>query len=180
MGQGPCRQQVSSFLQAASGLLRQKGRIVFLNGRPPERTHSTHSYVFVSSKFHSYFDSITRIGAPDFTPTDQDILRARVKTTGISETAFKVGELTMRVWDVGEFGAPHVVHLGFCSPHKSERRVPSGQEMLNEDGCCVRFRLNRRTEKRETQMGELTAPFGTDRVKEHVTRKCPPSRPHGS
>ena len=50
---------------------------------------------------NSYFDSIRRIGAPDFVPTDQDILRSRVKTTGISETHFKIGELTYRMFDVG-------------------------------------------------------------------------------
>jgi hypothetical protein len=34
-------------------------------------------------------------------PTDQDILRSRVKTTGISETHFQIGELTYRLFDVG-------------------------------------------------------------------------------
>ncbi|KAJ9096144.1 Guanine nucleotide-binding protein subunit alpha [Naganishia adeliensis] len=48
-----------------------------------------------------YFDSIQRIGAAGFVPTDQDILRSRVKTTGISETHFKIGELTYRMFDVG-------------------------------------------------------------------------------
>ncbi|KAI8885506.1 guanine nucleotide-binding protein alpha-1 subunit [Backusella circina FSU 941] len=48
-----------------------------------------------------FFDSIDRIGSPDYIPTDQDVLRARVKTTGISETIFHVGELTYRMYDVG-------------------------------------------------------------------------------
>ncbi|KAI8928368.1 guanine nucleotide binding protein, alpha subunit [Entophlyctis helioformis] len=34
-------------------------------------------------------------------PTDQDVLRSRVKTTGITETNFHVGELTYRMFDVG-------------------------------------------------------------------------------
>jgi guanine nucleotide-binding protein G(i) subunit alpha len=38
---------------------------------------------------------------PGYVPTDQDILRSRVKTTGITETMFKVGELTYRLFDVG-------------------------------------------------------------------------------
>jgi guanine nucleotide-binding protein G(i) subunit alpha len=33
---------------------------------------------------YSYFDAIARISNPDYMPTDQDILRARVKTTGIT------------------------------------------------------------------------------------------------
>jgi guanine nucleotide-binding protein subunit alpha len=52
--------------------------------------------------FHySFFDSIDRIGSPGYLPTDQDVLRSRVKTTGISETTFNVGELTYRMYDVG-------------------------------------------------------------------------------
>lgn len=49
----------------------------------------------------SYFNSIARIAATNFTPTDQDILRARVKTTGISETSFVIGDLTYKLFDVG-------------------------------------------------------------------------------
>ena len=31
------------------------------------------------------FDAVERIMAPDFEPTDDDILRARVRTTGVSD-----------------------------------------------------------------------------------------------
>ncbi|KAJ7756705.1 guanine nucleotide binding protein, alpha subunit [Mycena metata] len=48
-----------------------------------------------------YFNSIDRMAAPEYMPTDQDILRSRVKTTGITETAFAVGELTYKLFDVG-------------------------------------------------------------------------------
>ncbi|KAL1743777.1 heterotrimeric G protein alpha subunit B [Schizophyllum fasciatum] len=48
-----------------------------------------------------YFNSIDRMAAPNYMPTDQDILRSRVKTTGITETTFKVGELTYKLFDVG-------------------------------------------------------------------------------
>lgn len=51
--------------------------------------------------FHSYFDSIQRIAAPDYLPNDQDVLRSRVKTTGITETTFIIGDLTYRMFDVG-------------------------------------------------------------------------------
>lgn len=34
-------------------------------------------------------------------PTDQDILRSRLKTTGITETVFDLGALTYRMFDVG-------------------------------------------------------------------------------
>lgn len=41
------------------------------------------------------------MAAPNYMPTDQDILRSRVKTTGITETMFQVGDLTYRLFDVG-------------------------------------------------------------------------------
>lgn len=50
---------------------------------------------------HSFFDSIKRIGSRDYVPTDEDIVRARVKTTGITEVKFNVRELVYRVFDVG-------------------------------------------------------------------------------
>ncbi|KAI9357765.1 heterotrimeric G protein alpha subunit B [Pilaira anomala] len=48
-----------------------------------------------------YFNEIDRISNPDYVPNEQDILRARVKTTGITETKFQVGELLYRMVDVG-------------------------------------------------------------------------------
>jgi len=48
-----------------------------------------------------YFNSIDRMASSGYMPTDQDILRSRVKTTGITETTFRVGELTYRLFDVG-------------------------------------------------------------------------------
>ncbi|KAK9736283.1 guanine nucleotide-binding protein subunit alpha, variant 2 [Basidiobolus ranarum] len=48
-----------------------------------------------------YFDSIDRIGQPDYVPNDQDVLRSRVKTTGITETTFSIGNVTYRLLDVG-------------------------------------------------------------------------------
>ncbi|KAJ7617866.1 heterotrimeric G-protein alpha subunit, GPA1-like protein [Roridomyces roridus] len=48
-----------------------------------------------------YFKELDRLSAPEYIPSDQDILRTRVKTTGITETKFKIGELTYRIFDVG-------------------------------------------------------------------------------
>lgn len=48
-----------------------------------------------------YFDNIGRIAQPDYIPTEQDIVRSRVKSTGISESKFLVGQLIWRVFDVG-------------------------------------------------------------------------------
>ncbi|KAL0096699.1 G protein alpha subunit [Phycomyces blakesleeanus] len=48
-----------------------------------------------------YFDSIDRIGESNYIPTDQDVLRTRIKTTGITETTFVIGTFTYRMFDVG-------------------------------------------------------------------------------
>ncbi|KAG8864586.1 guanine nucleotide-binding protein subunit alpha [Tulasnella sp. 330] len=48
-----------------------------------------------------FFHALERMATPGYLPTDQDILRSRVKTTGIVESVFHVGEVTYRVFDVG-------------------------------------------------------------------------------
>lgn len=49
----------------------------------------------------SFFDSLDRLFSKDYLPSDQDILRSRLKTTGITETVFDLGNLTYRIFDVG-------------------------------------------------------------------------------
>lgn len=53
------------------------------------------------TRVSSYFDAIVRISQANYNPTDQDILRARVKTTGITETHFQIGDLKYKLFDVG-------------------------------------------------------------------------------
>jgi len=48
-----------------------------------------------------YFENVTRMAAPDYVPTEQDVLRSRVKTTGVLETVFEVEDITFRLVDVG-------------------------------------------------------------------------------
>lgn len=48
-----------------------------------------------------FFSSLERLFSPGYLPTDQDILCARLKTTGISEEVFNTDQLTFRVLDVG-------------------------------------------------------------------------------
>uniref|UniRef100_A0AC34QAD4 Uncharacterized protein n=1 Tax=Panagrolaimus sp. JU765 TaxID=591449 RepID=A0AC34QAD4_9BILA len=49
----------------------------------------------------SFLSNIERIGAPDYKPTEQDILLSRIKTTGIVEVKFKMKNVDFRVFDVG-------------------------------------------------------------------------------
>lgn len=46
--------------------------------------------------FCSFLDDLDRLGAKDYQPTEQDILRTRVKTTGIVEVHFSFKNLNFK------------------------------------------------------------------------------------
>ncbi|CAJ0937425.1 unnamed protein product, partial [Mesorhabditis belari] len=48
-----------------------------------------------------FLDNLPRLSAPNYVPTEQDLLRTRIKTTGITEVLFELKGLTFRVIDVG-------------------------------------------------------------------------------
>ncbi|CAI9715898.1 nucleotide-binding G(o) subunit alpha [Octopus vulgaris] len=48
-----------------------------------------------------FLDDLDRLGAKDYMPTEQDILRTRVKTTGIVEVHFAFKNLNFKLFDVG-------------------------------------------------------------------------------
>ncbi|KAK7909673.1 hypothetical protein WMY93_014357 [Mugilogobius chulae] len=48
-----------------------------------------------------YLNDLERISRPDYIPTQQDVLRTRVKTTGIVETHFTFKDLHFKMFDVG-------------------------------------------------------------------------------
>ena len=49
----------------------------------------------------SYYANIDRLFAKGYLPNDQDVLRSRLRTTGITETLFELGQLTYHMFDVG-------------------------------------------------------------------------------
>jgi hypothetical protein len=49
----------------------------------------------------SYYTNIDRLFAKDYLPSDQDVLRSRLRTTGITETLFELGQLNYHMFDVG-------------------------------------------------------------------------------
>ena len=59
--------------------------------------HSKYGHGFYDCLFSlpcpSFFTDALRIGAQNYLPTENDVLRARVKTKGITETKFTVGQL---------------------------------------------------------------------------------------
>jgi len=48
-----------------------------------------------------FFDNIDRYVQPDYIPSVNDVLRARVRTTGIEEAQFKIEDFQFRMVDVG-------------------------------------------------------------------------------
>ena len=86
-------------------------------------------------------DNIDRLASPGNVPNEQDLLRSRVRTTGITETVFGFPSPKLRVFDVGGARSerkkwPYVsngVHrIVFCAP------LSGYDECLIEDATAVR------------------------------------------
>lgn len=60
---------------------------------------SSEFYLMDSAPY--FFDEIRRIASPEYVPNEADVLRARSKTTGIAETRFNMGQLSIHLFDVG-------------------------------------------------------------------------------
>ncbi|KAK0712262.1 guanine nucleotide binding protein, alpha subunit [Apiosordaria backusii] len=59
----------------------------------------TEFYLMDSAEY--FFDEAARIANKEYIPNEMDVLRARTKTTGIYETRFKMGQLSIHMFDVG-------------------------------------------------------------------------------
>lgn len=53
-------------------------------------------YARLAQRLCSFFDQVVRIASPDYIPIEADVLRARTKTTGIYETRFTMGQLSIQ------------------------------------------------------------------------------------
>jgi guanine nucleotide-binding protein subunit alpha len=60
----------------------------------------SHEYA-LNDNLEFYFRNIERMFDPTWIPNDKDILHARLRTTGITETLFEMGNLNVRMVDVG-------------------------------------------------------------------------------
>lgn len=63
------------------------------------RTRRSQFYIMDSASY--FFSNVQRISEMDYIPNVTDILRARIKTTGIYETRFQMGRLNIHMYDVG-------------------------------------------------------------------------------
>lgn len=48
-----------------------------------------------------FFDNVIRISSPSYSPSDDDILKARIRTTGIAPLTFKIQDIKTLLVDVG-------------------------------------------------------------------------------
>jgi len=65
------------------------------------RTYTQRNQFQLLDSTEYFFKNIDRISNPDFVPTQQDVLRCRVKTTGIVESEFDLNGIKFRLFDVG-------------------------------------------------------------------------------
>ncbi|ORX56756.1 guanine nucleotide-binding protein alpha-3 subunit [Hesseltinella vesiculosa] len=59
------------------------------------------SQFYIMDNATYFFENLDRIQQPDYIPTEQDVLRARLKSTGITEITFQLDRLTIHMFDVG-------------------------------------------------------------------------------
>ncbi|TKC35752.1 hypothetical protein EI555_015301 [Monodon monoceros] len=65
------------------------------------RAMTTLNIQYGDSARQVYLSDLERLVTPGYVPTEQDVLRSRVKTTGIIETQFSFKDLNFRMFDVG-------------------------------------------------------------------------------
>uniref|UniRef100_A0A915HKE7 Guanine nucleotide-binding protein G(s) subunit alpha n=1 Tax=Romanomermis culicivorax TaxID=13658 RepID=A0A915HKE7_ROMCU len=68
---------------------------------PPYNTNTIHRTQVFERKVFLFLDKVQEVRRPDYTPSEQDILRCRVMTTGIFETKFEVDKVRFHMFDVG-------------------------------------------------------------------------------
>ncbi|KAF8211942.1 G-protein alpha subunit [Mycena galopus ATCC 62051] len=61
--------------------------------------YQTSFYLMDSAAY--FIGAIQRLVQPGYTPTDADVLRARVQSTSITETRFNMGSLSVHMFDIG-------------------------------------------------------------------------------
>ncbi|KAH7313067.1 G protein alpha subunit [Rhexocercosporidium sp. MPI-PUGE-AT-0058] len=66
-----------------------------------ERLMERQSEFYLMDSAPYFFEEANRISAPEYIPIEADVLRARTKTTGIYETRFTMGSLSIHMFDVG-------------------------------------------------------------------------------
>lgn len=66
-----------------------------------QATYARRSEFQLNESASYYFGEVKRIADPDYTPTEQDVLRSRSRTTGVIETRFTIQGHQFQMYDVG-------------------------------------------------------------------------------
>ncbi|TFK45402.1 heterotrimeric G protein alpha subunit [Heliocybe sulcata] len=61
--------------------------------------YSSNFYLMDNASY--FFQEAPRIGSQAYLPTEADVLRVREKSTGVKETRFSIGQLSIHMFDVG-------------------------------------------------------------------------------
>jgi len=71
------------------------------NSEPIKALFARRSEFQLNDSAEFYFNEVKRLAGPDFLPTTDDILRSRVRTTGIVQSDFSIKNMKFSMFDVG-------------------------------------------------------------------------------
>ncbi|KAJ5916425.1 hypothetical protein N7504_000440 [Penicillium tannophilum] len=80
--------------------VRDAMRVMWLDGGVQKAVARGHEFA-LHDNLSYFYDSLDRIFTPGWLPDNQDMLQARLRTTGITETLFELGQMNFRMMDVG-------------------------------------------------------------------------------
>ncbi|KAK3826716.1 MAG: G-protein complex alpha subunit GpaA/FadA, partial [Linnemannia gamsii] len=66
-----------------------------------QKCYRTGTNINLQDSAQYFLDSVDRISEPDYVPTDDDILQARVRTLAVSEHYFNIDSVLYKIYDVG-------------------------------------------------------------------------------
>ncbi|KAG0304228.1 guanine nucleotide-binding protein subunit alpha [Dissophora globulifera] len=66
-----------------------------------QAVYNTATQINVQDSAKYFLDAVDRIAEPEYVPTDDDILQARVRTLAVSEHIFNIDNVAYRIFDVG-------------------------------------------------------------------------------
>jgi GTPase SAR1 family protein len=66
-----------------------------------QQTYENRAQFQLTDSANYWFEQIEMVGQDDYLPTEQDVLRSRVRTTGIVENAFDIDGNQFKMFDVG-------------------------------------------------------------------------------
>lgn len=81
--------------------LGDKIKYLWTNEQAIKEVYSDQSWGYLSDSTGHMLDSIDRIAASGYVPSDQDIVKCRVRTSGIEEMNFFIGKVKFQIVDVG-------------------------------------------------------------------------------